>query len=1168
MALSGYSEGKNTMLQVKDIRKEYRTGGLVQKALDGVSLNFRDNEFVAILGPSGSGKTTLLNVLGGLDRYDSGDLIINGTSTKKYKDRDWDSYRNHTIGFVFQSYNLITHQTILSNVELALTISGISRDERRQRAISALEKVGLGDQIHKKPAQLSGGQMQRVAIARALVNEPDILLADEPTGALDSVTSVQIMDLLKEVAEDRLVIMVTHNPDLAKQYATRIVELKDGRITSDSMPYMLSEEEAGDGVHRNLGKAAMNFATALHLSFNNLKTKKARTILVAFAGSIGIIGIAMILSLSNGVNNYINGIEEDTIREYPLTVDSSGFSISSLLSSSGMATTDDGDGSSNKGEVQELQTVSNMFAMVDSNDLKSLKKYIDSDKSDLKKYSRAVEYTYEVTPQIYRKTGSTYRQVNPDNTLEKMGMTISSASAYSSMASSDVFHQLPAESDLYKDEYDVKAGRWPEKYNECVLVLSQNGKVSDLALYAMGLKDADELDKLLKDFIQGKIISLDETQTESFDYEDCLGIQFKLLSSSDCYTYDSSQGVWVDRSDDTSYMNKTVADGEDMKIVGVVKPKEGVDYTVLTGDIYYPSTLTDHLIEKAADSDVVKAQKKDKNTNILTGEAFGEESDGVDMGSLFSVDEKAFANAIKFDASAITEAMSAPMSNLDMSGLIDPADLTNMPGMSASDIQKIMQNSKITFTQDGMQNLFSELVQDFLKKEAENGTDYSKMDSAFSEYMASDEAKEVLASGIKDIMSNHVDSVMENESLQEIMEDVLGGFPDYLKEQGITDPDQFADAIDDFLTSDEVAGKISDQESDLTSKLKDVTVSDEQAAQLRDDLLEGYEAYAKEKGYPTTSQMLQAFQTYLGTEDAQNKMSSALAKSMDTSDLEKNLAQAMSGYTTQAVATVSEKIVSAMMTNYMESMGNLDFSNVLTINTDAFANAISMNIDADEIQSLIMSLMGTSANTYDANMKNFGYADVSSPKQIAIYAKDYDSKAEIKNILDTYNDDLEKAGKTDQKVSYNDLAGALMSSVTNIIDAISYILIAFVSISLVVSSIMIGVITYISVLERRKEIGILRAIGASKRNVGQVFNAETFIIGALAGVIGIIVTEILIIPTNFIISQVTEANLRAALPGVGAVVLILLSIVLTLIGGIIPSQKAAKSDPVTALRVD
>ncbi|WP_296879075.1 ABC transporter ATP-binding protein, partial [Thomasclavelia sp.] len=486
------------MLQVKKICKQYRTGNLVQKALDGVSLNLRDNEFVAILGPSGSGKTTLLNIIGGLDRYDSGDLIINGISTKKYKDRDWDSYRNHTIGFVFQNYNLIPHQTVLANVELALTISGISKSERRQRAKKALKQVGLGNQGHKKPNQMSGGQMQRVAIARALVNDPDILLADEPTGALDSETSIQVMDLLKEVAKDRLVVMVTHNPDLAKQYATRIVELKDGIICSDSDPYEIEKRSLKTPQHKNMGKASMSLLTSLSLSFNNLKTKKARTILTSFAGSIGIIGIALILSLSNGVNQYIQSIEEDTLSEYPLEIQSTGMDFTSMIDNG----TASGDGKKNEGDVQVYSMLTNMFSRVGSNDLASLKKYFDSGKTDIEKYTKSIEYSYNIKPLIYTSKQDEIRKVNPDETFASLGFgsSSSSSSLMSSMMSTDIFYQMPSDTDLYQDQYEIKAGRWPKSYNECVLVLSKSGGVSDFMLYALGLQDYSQLETMISQF--------------------------------------------------------------------------------------------------------------------------------------------------------------------------------------------------------------------------------------------------------------------------------------------------------------------------------------------------------------------------------------------------------------------------------------------------------------------------------------------------------------------------------------------------------------------------------------------------------------------------------------------------------------------------------------------
>lgn len=554
------------MLQIKEICKEYRTGSLVQKALDKVSLNLRDNEFVAILGPSGSGKTTLLNVIGGLDRYDGGDLIINGISTKKYKDRDWDSYRNHTIGFVFQSYNLIPHQTLLANVELALTISGVGKAQRRERARQALEKVGLGEQIHKRPSQLSGGQMQRVAIARALVNNPDILLADEPTGALDSETSIQVMELLKEVAQDRLVVMVTHNPELAQQYATRIVELKDGKIRSDSDAFYVDEETADVPEHKNMGKSSMSFLTALSLSFHNLKTKKARTLLTSFAGSIGIIGIALILSLSAGVNDYIKNIERETLSQYPLQIQSTGFDFTSMMTggedSEEVKAVSAGTSSKERREKENIRVidmVTNMFSTMDSNDLESLKKFLDSKESRIDQYTNAVEYSYQVVPQIYAQDGEKVCQVHPDRSFEAAGLgsSVGSNSLMSSMMSTDVFYQMPADSDLYKDQYDVKAGRWPKSYNECVLVLTSGGGMSDLLLYTLGLRDPLELEEMVARFVEEEQIEVPKDSTV-YTYDDILGKEFKLVNSADYYEYDNSYHVWKDRSGDQTYMDKVV----------------------------------------------------------------------------------------------------------------------------------------------------------------------------------------------------------------------------------------------------------------------------------------------------------------------------------------------------------------------------------------------------------------------------------------------------------------------------------------------------------------------------------------------------------------------------------------------------------------------------------
>ena len=709
------------MLQIKNISKTYKTGNLVQRALDDVSLNLRDNEFVAILGPSGSGKTTLLNIIGGLDRYDSGDLIINGISTKKYKDRDWDSYRNHTIGFVFQSYNLISHQTVLSNVELALTISGIGKEERRKRAIDALKKVGLGEQLHKRPSQMSGGQMQRVAIARALVNDPDILLADEPTGALDSDTSIQVMDLLKEVAKDRLVVMVTHNPELAEEYATRIVNLRDGKIRSDTDEYIVDEQTLKEPEHKNMGKSSMSFLTALALSFNNLKTKKARTLLTSFAGSIGIIGIALILALSNGVNGYIQSIEEETLSEYPLQIQSTGFDITSMMV--GNTGTDDkskdASGKKNKdGQVKVMEMVTNMFSKMNTNDLKSLKKHLEKDNDALKSYTNAVEYDYDVDPQIYREDSDGVRQVHPDKSFSSIGIGADSGanSMMSSMMSTNVFYRMPKNTSLYEKQYDVKAGRWPKKYNECVLVLSQDGGMSDFLLYTLGLRDQMELDDMIKAFASEEEIKT-PSSLGTYTYKDILNKKFKLVNQADYYEYDSQYKVWKDKSDNAEYMKKLVADGEDIKIVGIVQPAEGSKATALNMGIGYPYSLMTHVAEEAKNSEIVKQQKASPDINVFTGEKFGEDSgdNGLDMNSLFSVDEdalqKAFGmgdtdlagslgNSLDFSKAVnLQDAFKLDGNTLNLSGLVnlDQVDL-NLSGLPSAGLGDMLSGLDVKVT--------------------------------------------------------------------------------------------------------------------------------------------------------------------------------------------------------------------------------------------------------------------------------------------------------------------------------------------------------------------------------------------------------------------------------------------------------------------------------------
>ena len=1146
------------MLQIQHICKEYRTGNLVQKALDDVSLNLRDNEFVAILGPSGSGKTTLLNIIGGLDRYDSGDLIINGISTKKYKDRDWDSYRNHTIGFVFQSYNLIPHQTVLSNVELALTISGIGKEERRKRAIDALKKVGLGEQLHKRPSQMSGGQMQRVAIARALVNDPDILLADEPTGALDSDTSIQVMDLLKEVAKDRLVVMVTHNPELAEEYATRIVNLRDGKIRSDTDEYIVDEETLKEPEHKNMGKSSMSFLTALALSFNNLKTKKARTLLTSFAGSIGIIGIALILALSNGVNGYIQSIEEETLSEYPLQIQSTGFDITSMMV--GNTGTDDkskdSSGKKNKdGQVKVMEMVTNMFSKMNTNDLKSLKKHLEKDNDALKSYTNAVEYDYDVDPQIYREDSDGVRQVHPDKSFSSIGIGADSGanSMMSSMMSTNVFYRMPKNTSLYEKQYDVKAGRWPKKYNECVLVLSQDGGMSDFLLYTLGLRDQMELDDMIKAFASEEEIKT-PSSLGTYTYKDILNKKFKLVNQADYYEYDSQYKVWKDKSDNAEYMKKLVADGEDIKIVGIVQPAEGSKATALNMGIGYPYSLMTHVAEEAKNSEIVKQQKASPDINVFTGEKFGEDSgdNGLDMNSLFSVDEDALQKAFSMGDTDLAGSLG---NSLDFSKAVNLQDAFKLD---------------VKVKPGGMQKMAVSLMegyQAYAKTHPE--ADYSHLGDNFSEYLKTDGAKQIMKKHFSKILKESGKVTITEEKVQKLLTDIMQGFEKYVKDHGIGDisADQYGTYFRQYLQTAEAKQIITDWVNDLYKDV-DIEISEADLQAMAQELAAGYLSYAQEKGYADVTKMGENFAAYLGTADGKQRLSNGLSETLDMKSLESQLSSGMNAYMKQAMGAYAKSFGNALETQIGQNLQSV-MTDAMKIDTDAFAKAFQFNMTEDDLTELMMSMSGTASATYDSNLQKLGYADFAKPSEIDIYPKDFESKEQVVDYLDRYNKKMEKAGKDEQVISYTDVVGTLMSSVTDIVNTISYVLIAFVAISLVVSSIMIGVITYISVLERKKEIGILRAIGASKRNVSQVFNAETFIIGLCAGLIGIGLTLLLLLPGNMIIHAVADnSNVNAVLPVIPALVLIALSVVLTLLGGLIPSKKASKSDPVTALRTE
>lgn len=893
------------MLELNDIKKDYVSGSTTVSALKGINLRFRDCEFVSILGQSGCGKTTMLNIIGGLDKYTSGDLKINGVSTKNYKDRDWDFYRNNSIGFVFQSYNLIPHQTVLSNVELALTLSGVSKAERKKRAIEALEKVGLGEQIHKKPNQMSGGQMQRVAIARALVNNPDILLADEPTGALDTETSIQIMELLKEISKDRLIIMVTHNPELAKNYSTRIVRLLDGVITDDSDPYTLEDMEAdikakeaakvkaSEKKNKKSGKkqkTSMSFFTALSLSFNNLMTKKTRTILTAFAGSIGIIGIAMILSISNGIQLYIDRVQRDTLSSYPITLQAEAIDISSMVTS--MTGNSDSEEHEDKSKIYSNDImgdmINTMVKEVKSNNLSEFKKYIENGGSDIKSYVSDIQYSYDVPLNIYMKdTSNGVEQLNPSTMFDSIygeGATSTSSAMSSGMgmgmfSNSSVWNQLLGNQQVLDEQYDVLAGHWPENYNEVVLVVDKNNEVDDYTLYSLGLKDPEEVRTLFKKMMVGE--SYETKKDISYTFDEILDTEFKLVMPTDMYKYNDVTGTWDDYRKDDKYMTNVVNNGTDIKVCGIIRPNDDAVSTSISSGIGYTAKLTEYIIEEVKNSEIAKAQLADTSVDVFTGVPFDND-----------------------------------------------------------------RNTEIT------------------------------MDDV-NAYMA--------------------------------------------------------------------------------------TLSPEESAQMQ----------AMTSGM-SDDQILQLFSASLKART-----------------------------------------------------------------TDA---------------------------TLDSNKSKLGITDLDTPSQIDIYATDFDSKEKVQNIIKDYNKLQQDDGKEENVINYTDYVGIMMSSVSTIINAISYVLIAFVAISLIVSSIMIGIITYISVLERTKEIGVLRSIGASKKDVSRIFNAETLIEGFVSGALGIVVTLLLCIPANALIKHLTDISNVAQLPVAGGVILIIISMFLTFIAGLIPAKLAAKKDPVVALR--
>ena len=1154
------------MLQIKDIRKKYVTGDLVQVALDGVSLTLRDNEFVAILGPSGSGKTTLLNVIGGLDRYDSGDLVINGISTKKYSDRDWDSYRNHTIGFIFQSYNLIPHQTVLANVELALTISGISRSERRRRAKEALEAVGLGNQIHKKPNQMSGGQMQRVAIARALVNNPDILLADEPTGALDTATSVQIMELLKEVARDKLVVMVTHNPELAEDYATRIVRVKDGRITSDTDPYLVEEETAR---HKNMGKSSMSFLTALSLSFNNLWTKKARTFLTAFAGSIGIIGIALIMSLSTGFQKYIDKIQEDTLSDYPLTIQQETADMGAALIAMGAAAQEANEIEA-EGIVVEQQMIAQMFGNVGKNDLAAFKAHLDANYDQVAHTINAVKYSYGIKPQIYlADTSRGATRVNPANLFG--GLT--GSSTMSAYMDSDVFYEMMDNTQLLDAQYQVIQGKWPESWDEMVLVLQDPNRIQDYTAYTLGLRDPKELEDMIGKVMAGEEAPELNLKPEQWTYEELMAIEFRLVGASGKYRYNASYKVWEDMSDSPTHMNQLIRQGQPLKIVGIVCPREGVSTTALTPGVAYTPELTRRVIAQAEQSDIVKRQLENKNKDVFTGNKFGEkpEEKGLNFEEMITVDTEMLTSAFGMDVNtdAIMSAAASYLENALRSVSVDtqPAQADFVDAVSRMGTNMLTQFVSANAGADGVARITLGDVETAADAYLASGDASAILAPLAAEYgVTESEFLEVVRPvlvGLNSVyVASHVagtDSILpeapEETQPTEPAEDTQPTEPTEQTQPpeetlpggtGETEPSQPEESLPEVTLPEELPEFTLPEEIPeftLPEDLPEVTLPEE----LPEVTLPQIEITPEDIGAPISAGDIPgAVSSYTGSAVVQG-VSAAMAGKMMEQEVYNQVLGKLSG-----------------LGNVL--MGYIGGS--FWVDESKFQEAFQFNMDEEDLKRLMSAMSNPSQSaTYEGNLKQLGYADLAEPTAISLYFVDFATKEEFLAFLDGYNADMEAQGKEEQDIGYADVTGIMMSSVRTIIDSVSYALIAFVAVSLVVSSIMIGIITYISVMERTKEIGVLRAIGASKRNISQVFNAETFIIGLCSGLLGVGITLLLLIPGNQLIQHLTEnPDIVAQLPVMNGVVLVLLSMILTLIGGFIPARQAAKKDPVIALR--
>ena len=1131
------------MLQIKEISKQYKTGDLVQVALNKVSLNFRDNEFVSILGPSGSGKTTLLNIIGGLDRYDKGDLIINNVSTKKYKDRDWDSYRNHTVGFVFQSYNLIPHQTVLANVELALTISGISKKARKRRALAALDKVGLKEQAHKKPNQMSGGQMQRVAIARALVNDPDILLADEPTGALDTNTSVQVMELLKEVAKDRLVIMVTHNPELAEQYSTRIVNLRDGEIQGDTNPFNPDVSKIEPPKHKNLGKSSMSMPTAFSLSLNNLLTKKGRTFLTSFAGSIGIIGIAMILSLSTGFQNYVDKIQEDTLTSYPLTVQSETADMTAMLM--GAADDDEEEKEAKQNVVKEQQNVAEMFGAVGRNDLKSFKKYLDDNKKDVDEMVSLTRYSYAVSPTIYtRNAEKELVLLNPSDFIAAL---MGSSSSLMS-GGITIFSELVDNQEMIDEQYEIIEGKFPKEYNEIMLVLPDEHTISDMLLYGVAIRDQDELEDMIGKIIEGEKVE-NKNEPLEMTYEELMNIELKLVNPADTYKYNTKYDIYEDMTDDEKFMDNVYDNALDLKVVGIAKPKG--DGGLGGSGVLYTRNLTKYVIDTASKSEIVQKQLVNKDINVFSGKDFDDEekSAGLDFEDMISIDEKMLEEAFAIN--------------------INEKDIENMTKGYMTEISEAInadtQAAHKTFL-DNLSKITKNILNDYIEKNQVGGIAFIKLNDVpkvVSDGLSSDKNKAILA----DMEAKYV---VPQDAFVKIYNPIITAFlQQYVSMMGSVSGGTggLMPPIGDVTvppTGNVVDGNTVVGNTTVDNTITDNTIIDNTTV---DNTIVDNTNTVTNTTIPGGTQSGTTTPAVGGGTSSTDVMAPLVSTGVDTM-VNAFVGQDMIVTSTEEIAVAMTEAImqKTILTKVGELIGKLmeTMGNAFNVDPDKMASAFKFDMSEEEMKRLFKSMTSTTVENADTNLLALGYQDMEAPTTISFYFKDFSSKEKFIDFIDDYNDKMEKEDE-EKVIKYSDITGLLMSSVKTIVDSVSYVLIAFVSISLVVSSIMIGIITYISVLERTKEIGVLRAIGASKKNISSIFNAETFIVGLFSGLIGIGTTLLLLIPTNMIIHSVNE-DITALLPFEGGAILVILSVILTLIGGIIPSRAAAKKDPVLALR--